>query len=586
MMLRMLGKIFVAASLLFAFIPTAVAAQEKMALLIGNSKYEQHPDGYSWSALPNPVNDVEVVGEALEAIDFAVTVVSNGTKAEMSEALDRFSAESADAEVVIFYFAGHGFEYDRRNFLVPIDAPIKVGEHELEEEFVDFEKLASRLSHAGTMLFILDACRTGSDFVGPGQGVEGFQPTSRSAPTPIVMTRATTLGGGQPIQPASAGVNDYDFPPGANVAVLFSTGRGVPAYDAAPPPTHLSPFALEVSRFIGLPKIEVSSTFNAIRQGVYDRTKVFSPPQAPYTYNSLPPRVYLSENDARNRNIDLEQTEGLNVTLEEMARTDENILILRVLAEHTVEEIQWLADNNDPVATYFLGYMQEFGIGVPRDLEKARATLEKAAAFETPYGELELAYFLHHNGKNAADRQRAVSLYESAAGRDFAKARAHYARVLMAGVLVEQSPENYRAGLEQLKQATESKYPYAFYALALADGAENQAKWIGSLEALRQDGDVDADHWLCVFNVQKTNYDIALPLCENAAEAGYADAQAYLARANHEGWVSEPSPRLAKHWMRQAISSPDLPAGLCAQLLTMRMELGDVGFETSCSRSS
>ena len=72
----MLGKILVAASLLSAFTPTAVAAQEKMALLIGNSNYEQQPDGYSWSALPNPVNDVEVVGEALEAIDFAVIVVS------------------------------------------------------------------------------------------------------------------------------------------------------------------------------------------------------------------------------------------------------------------------------------------------------------------------------------------------------------------------------------------------------------------------------------------------------------------------------------------------------------------------------
>ena len=51
------------------------------------------------------------------------------------------NAESADAEVVIFYFAGHGFEYDRRNFLVPIDAPIKVGEHELtpEQEVLDLK---------------------------------------------------------------------------------------------------------------------------------------------------------------------------------------------------------------------------------------------------------------------------------------------------------------------------------------------------------------------------------------------------------------------------------------------------------------
>ena len=153
------GIVFIVAAL-FALIASPVMAQGKHALLIGNSAYEQHGEGEPWTVLPNPVTDVDLVARSLRAVGWQVTVVSDGKWAEMDAAIRAFSNEVADAEIVLFYYAGHGFEYDRRNYLVPVDAPLSASEDQLERKFVEFERLADRLIYNGTVIFMLDACRT------------------------------------------------------------------------------------------------------------------------------------------------------------------------------------------------------------------------------------------------------------------------------------------------------------------------------------------------------------------------------------------------------------------------------------------
>jgi TPR repeat protein len=558
-------------------------AKDKMALLIGNSAYPGTPNRPNgWTNLPNPVNDVTLVQGALKDIDFDVTVVPNGDWKTLDNAINDFAQRSKGAKIVLFYFAGHGFEYARHNYLVPIDAPSTTTSGELAKRFLDFDAVANRLATAPTTVFLLDACRTGGSFVTVTASAPGGAAAAGDLATPARSddgARGTTLGGSGSGAILRGGVNDYDFPPGAQVAVLYSTGRGIPARDAAPPPANYSPFAWEVAQRIAVPHVEISTVFNTIRQGVYDRTQSFRPPQAPYTYNSLSPNVYLNAAADRLELARPEQTslppKPLTITTTELERVDEPVLITRVLSEHSVSDIIRLADGGDPLATYLLGYMQEFGIGVPRDLTKARATLEKAASYRTPSGLLELAYFLHYNATDPDDRARAVSLYKAAADLGFAKARGHYAGVLMTGRLVPPTYDNYQAGLAQLRLAAKSNYPYALFSLALSDAPQARPTWRTSLQALADAGDADAHHWLCTLDLRDKRYTDAMPHCSIAAAAGFSDSQAHMALAADSGWTSPRSSRDAIHWMRQALSRSDLNPGLRAQMLSLRISLGD-----------
>lgn len=62
----------------------AVSAQERIALIIGNSSYE------SVSALDNPTRDAQLIASTLEQIDFQVTLLIDATQIEMKRALSDF----------------------------------------------------------------------------------------------------------------------------------------------------------------------------------------------------------------------------------------------------------------------------------------------------------------------------------------------------------------------------------------------------------------------------------------------------------------------------------------------------------------
>ena len=572
---------------------SAAIAGEKLALLIGNSDYQQTAGEDSWTKLPNPANDIDLVAGSLRSIGFEVTEVPNGTWEDMRKAVDEFSLSLDDADIVVFYFAGHGFEYGRRNYLVPVDAPLTASADEIDRTFIEFEALADRLYHEGTTIFMLDACRTSGN-VTPGSQTEGA--ITRSAPAPVIIEPATRQSAA-----VSAGMREFDFEPGARVAVLYSTGRGIPAYDSAPPPENVSPFAYEVANKITVPKVDVSLVFNTIRQGVFERTEGFWPPQVPFTYNSLAPNTYLADEapvESEPRDPSLREQAGaeqslrpIDLSMEELSRIDEPILIVRVLAEHSVADIEALVASGDPLATYLLGYMQHFGMGVAKDLDAARDTLEAAAAQGTPYGQLELAYYLRVNARDDANAARSIALYKSAADQDYAKARAHYARVLIGNSNGDPFDPDYSEGVEQLRLAAEDGYAYAFYGLLYAVPQERE-QHIASLRELSASGRRDADQQLCSIFVREEQFADAVPHCQKAADAGYPDAFAHMALSANNGWVAPRSIDDARFWMRQALSRGDLEAGLCAQMVSMQYELAvetntlDAARILNCSRST
>jgi len=132
-------------------------AQDRFALVIGNSKYR------SVSPLSNPARDAEAVGSLLKDAGFQVTSALDLDKASMSKVIRFFTnniAEKPENTVVLIYFAGHGVQVDGENFLVPVDATI-AREADVPLEAMRMADLMSMLEtvRSKTRIVILDACR-------------------------------------------------------------------------------------------------------------------------------------------------------------------------------------------------------------------------------------------------------------------------------------------------------------------------------------------------------------------------------------------------------------------------------------------
>nr|XP_020486924.1 mucosa-associated lymphoid tissue lymphoma translocation protein 1-like isoform X2 [Labrus bergylta] len=97
--------------------PPAPTASDKVALLIGNLNYSNHP------GLMAPIMDVHKLSNLLQQLGFRVVSLLDLTKEEMLAAIDKFIQLLDRGVYGLFYYAGHGYERAGRNYLVAVDAP-------------------------------------------------------------------------------------------------------------------------------------------------------------------------------------------------------------------------------------------------------------------------------------------------------------------------------------------------------------------------------------------------------------------------------------------------------------------------------
>jgi uncharacterized caspase-like protein len=131
----------------------AAPAEKRVALVIGNSAYQ------NTGALPNPVNDSEDIAAALKKVGFTVLLEHNLDKRGMERAITRFARLAQDADAALFFYAGHGMQYQGNNYLMPIDAKLE-DEFNLNFEMNRIDDVLFGLERArGVKVLILDACR-------------------------------------------------------------------------------------------------------------------------------------------------------------------------------------------------------------------------------------------------------------------------------------------------------------------------------------------------------------------------------------------------------------------------------------------
>lgn len=129
--------------------------KNKYALVVGIKDYPFAP-------LRNPLHDSKDMTDTLRKLGFKVKVMTNATKKQFEYAIRSFGRKLTRTKGVgLFYYSGHGVQYNGKNFLIPIDAKIEK-EYDIEYEGVNLSRLLSEMEYANNRLniIILDACRS------------------------------------------------------------------------------------------------------------------------------------------------------------------------------------------------------------------------------------------------------------------------------------------------------------------------------------------------------------------------------------------------------------------------------------------
>ncbi|MEY8097209.1 caspase family protein [Falsihalocynthiibacter sp. S25ZX9] len=143
----------IASVLLWGLTVSTVWSEGRVAFVVGNSAYE------NVGALDNPINDALDISVALEGLGFDVILGSNQSFEAMSDAIARFSQAALTADAVLFYYAGHGFQVNGENYLVPVDAVIAQASDVATATIPLTEVMNAMEQSKGLKLVFLDACR-------------------------------------------------------------------------------------------------------------------------------------------------------------------------------------------------------------------------------------------------------------------------------------------------------------------------------------------------------------------------------------------------------------------------------------------
>ena len=134
--------------------PTALASDgSKIALVIGNSDYENAP------SLKTPKNDAVAMTAMLEGLGFTVVSGTDLGKRELEKKVRDFVQGTKNAEIALFFYAGHGIQVAGKNYMLPIDAALK-DESAVDFELVDLDIVSSYMGGVDKVgIVLLDACR-------------------------------------------------------------------------------------------------------------------------------------------------------------------------------------------------------------------------------------------------------------------------------------------------------------------------------------------------------------------------------------------------------------------------------------------
>lgn len=301
-------------------LPVALRAETRIALVIGNSNYQNA------AALAAPRADADAMATSMGRLGFSVNKVIDASFDNFRRALLTFGREARFADIAVIYYSGHGLEMNGENWLIPIDAELK-NDIDVNNEAISLHSLMQTVLSANKLgLIILDSCRQ-----------DPFLAKMRRSN----QTRAVERGLAR-------------VEPNTNVLVAFAARDGSTADDG---PGEHSPFTQALLNNIEVPGMEINFLFRNVRDDVLEQTH---DTQEPFLYGSLSQdEIYLKPTTAPDKPS---SSTAVSATVEMLA-----------------DEIAWAYIQHSSEHIAYRGFLDQF----PSSVHAAEAR-ERMASLDAP----------------------------------------------------------------------------------------------------------------------------------------------------------------------------------------------------------
>jgi hypothetical protein len=228
-----------------------IFAQDRIALVIGNSKYQE------LGVLNNTINDAKAIENSLKKIGYKTTTIFDASESVARRGIKKFAAESESALVTVVYYAGHGAQINGENYLLPIDLETPKRESDIQLSAIKVDDIVNSIKSKIKVVF-LDACRDNP-----------------------VLAKNLAKGRGGYRGGLGPTLNNYSDANSGGIFIAYATDAGNIALDGEGQKN--SPFAESLVKYIAEP-ISIDDMFSKVTKEVRAKT---NNTQKPYKYASL-----------------------------------------------------------------------------------------------------------------------------------------------------------------------------------------------------------------------------------------------------------------------------------------------------------
>jgi TPR repeat protein len=472
----------------------------RIALVMGNSNYSYH------SQLRNPLNDATAVAEQLQQLGFEVICLYDVTKDAMVNALDLFrqKAVKEQYDFALFYYSGHGLQYDGKNWLMPVETKLE-RPSDLKAGCMEGQELLSLIedTRCANKIVILDACRT-----------EKINWKEQDETQKEIDSKGFV-----------------SMEPRRGMLLAYSTRSGDIAQDMSEDGLDIGPYASALVSSLQKENLLLDDLFNEVETRVEEMTSFA---QSPIHTNGIRGKWIIN---------------GKNVFVPKVAYGQQES------SSDFLAFIREKAEAGDRDAQFQLGTCYEYGVSnVSRDYAMAVQWYEKAAKqkHDEALNKMGTYQFMNENYKQA------LKLYKSAAKAGNLNAQHNLGMMYTSdryGVMdVPRGVKWYKSAANAGNMAAQFEMGIChYYGIGVVKNSANAIPWF---EMAARQGHDEAQYMLAQCYLMGDgvfqNYKEAFKYFQMAADQNYAPAQYGLCTCYYDGLGVKQDMGNAAYWCKKA----------------------------------
>ena len=302
----------------------AFSSQEKIALIIGNSKY------LNLGTLANTTNDARAIEKSLKEIGYKTRIVFDANSVQARKEIRSFAIDSENASIALLFYAGHGAQVFGENYLLPVDLDIPKRESDIQLSGLKVDDIINSI-HSKVKVVFLDACRDNPALIKSLSKGRGSYPGGLATPKNSSMSDSSS-----------------------GIFIAYSTDSGNIALDGEG--KNNSPFTEALVKYVKEP-ISIDDMFSKVTKEVREKT---NNSQKPFKYASLDGVFCLTDKCGNNSNFNsLEKNKVSNNSASNGNFNSSQIKIAMLSGESSKKNNSQMSTHDLPSNWVMFGYTND-----------------------------------------------------------------------------------------------------------------------------------------------------------------------------------------------------------------------------------